>query len=162
MSEQAPHVTHQELMDSIAQANIAASEVGKHSAVRVSKRNYTRAHGSNRHGGDALSTDIKRAKIRDFGNNTEIDITAAHPHTPEDPYHRKSTEYSSRIDGRYMANTRIERRDNKGNVVYTHETDNLQLARRLGELGARSIVRQSAERAETKRVLQERAPKEAA
>jgi hypothetical protein len=152
MSEQAPQVKHSELHLAIDEAAQAANVVGKHQREDYPGGYSEEIHGSNYLGGDAVSTDIGRSDDKWFKNRTNINMHVSRPSNPgEDPYHRARTNYDVKMTGQIGARARIERTNEKGEVVYTHESKDAQLARRIGMVGAKSIVRQSAIRAEARK-----------
>lgn len=149
--ESAPQVTNAELHTAIDQAAGAAREAGGHSHEQY-------LHGSSE---QILSSDyrdniyaasINRTNDEWYKDRTEVAMNVLKPSAPgEDPYHRAGTRYSVKLKGGISGKTRIERTDNKGNVVYTHESDDLQLARRAGKVAAKVIEKQSAARVERRK-----------
>lgn len=144
-------VGHFELQSAIDDAATAAQETTKRYSKKGSGNNSDELITSfNPLGGDKVHTVINRSEHPWYKDKTEVKIHASKPsELGEDPYHRAGTDYKVALSGQRGAHTHIERRDSKGEVVYTHESKDVQLARRLGMVGAKVSIRQNSERADS-------------
>jgi len=145
--EATPQVSPAELHDAIDSAAVQAHEVGRHQ-----RTDYLHGHDESLRSLDTnhniFDTQITRSSDEWFHDRTDVDMNVLRPSEPgEDPYHRAGANYKAKMSGNLGARTRIERRNQKGEVVYTHESKDLQFARRVGKVAAKVIERQSVERA---------------
>jgi hypothetical protein len=138
--EKSLQVKHRELHSAIDEAAIAAQETTKRYKFEGNERHHKETfHSYDALAGDPVSTIIERSNDPWYKDKTKINIHTQKPEeNGEDPYRKAGTEYKIRIDGQLGANTQIQRTNEKGEIVYTHESKDIQLARRLGMVGARA------------------------
>ena len=133
MSKEAQQITNSELMKSIDAAGQAGivhqreTPDGTEETIMSTSKAVMEPH---------IGLRVKRV-AREHGGYTTTDITAFHPPQAD---RGVVSEYHSEIRDD-DANTTIIRRDETGDEVYRHQTEDLQLARRLGKFGADSATK---------------------